>query len=72
MESVWLAKIEIENHIFAPKIISNTIFSNKYHITLMGKGDPKTKRGKIVRGSHGKTRPKLKKLKTVQQKPADK
>lgn len=27
----------------------------------MGKGDKKTKRGKIVKGSHGKTRPKKKK-----------
>lgn len=26
----------------------------------MGKGDKKTKRGKIVKGSHGKTRPKKK------------
>ncbi|MBP6827045.1 MAG: 30S ribosomal protein THX [Saprospiraceae bacterium] len=31
----------------------------------MGKGDPRTKRGKISRGSHGKSRPKLLKLKTV-------
>jgi ribosomal small subunit protein bTHX len=31
----------------------------------MGKGDFKTKRGKIRRGSHGKSRPKLKKLKTL-------
>ncbi|MCB0525531.1 MAG: 30S ribosomal protein THX [Saprospiraceae bacterium] len=31
----------------------------------MGKGDPRSKRGKIVRGSHGKSRPKLKKVKTV-------
>ena len=29
----------------------------------MGKGDMRTKRGKIVRGSHGKTRPKKKKQK---------
>jgi 30S ribosomal protein S31 len=27
----------------------------------MGKGDKKSKRGKIWRGSHGKTRPKSKK-----------
>jgi 30S ribosomal protein S31 len=26
----------------------------------MGKGDKKTKKGKIFRGSHGKTRPKKK------------
>jgi ribosomal small subunit protein bTHX len=31
----------------------------------MGRGDAKTKRGKINRGSHGKSRPKLKKLKTI-------
>lgn len=31
----------------------------------MGKGDARTKRGKITRGSHGKSRPKLKKLKTI-------
>lgn len=31
----------------------------------MGKGDVKTKRGKIWRGSHGKARPKTKKLVTV-------
>lgn len=27
----------------------------------MGKGDLRTKRGKIIRGSHGKARPKRKK-----------
>jgi ribosomal small subunit protein bTHX len=31
----------------------------------MGKGDFKSKKGKINRGSHGKNRPKLKKLKTL-------
>jgi ribosomal small subunit protein bTHX len=31
----------------------------------MGKGDFKSKRGKIRRGSFGKRRPKLKKLSTV-------
>ncbi len=29
----------------------------------MGKGDRRTRRGKIWRGSHGKTRPKPKKVK---------
>jgi 30S ribosomal protein S31 len=29
----------------------------------MGKGDKKTKKGKIFRGSHGKTRPKKKVIK---------
>jgi len=38
----------------------------------MGKGDAKTKRGKIQRGSHGKSRPKLEKLKTVLKKLAGK
>jgi len=36
----------------------------------MGKGDPKTKRGKIRRGSHGNTRPKLDKVKTIQKRQA--
>jgi ribosomal small subunit protein bTHX len=31
----------------------------------MGRGDVKSKRGKIWRGSHGKKRPKLKKIRTV-------
>ncbi|MEI6408509.1 MAG: 30S ribosomal protein THX [Bacteroidota bacterium] len=31
----------------------------------MGKGDPRSKRGKISRGSHGNARPKLQKLKTI-------
>ncbi|MBK7938902.1 MAG: 30S ribosomal protein THX [Lewinellaceae bacterium] len=31
----------------------------------MGKGDSRSKRGKIRRGSHGNNRPKLQKLKTV-------
>ncbi|MCU0599097.1 MAG: 30S ribosomal protein THX [Desulfobacterales bacterium] len=30
----------------------------------MGKGDQRTKRGKIFRGTHGKTRSKKKKIKT--------
>ena len=32
----------------------------------MGKGDRRTRRGKIWRGSHGKTRPKPKKAKKQQ------
>lgn len=36
----------------------------------MGRGDAKTKRGKINRGSHGKSRPKLQKLKTALKKAA--
>ncbi|HMX38973.1 MAG TPA: 30S ribosomal protein THX [Saprospiraceae bacterium] len=31
----------------------------------MGRGDARSKRGKIARGSHGKSRPKLVKLKTL-------
>jgi ribosomal small subunit protein bTHX len=31
----------------------------------MGKGDHRSKKGKINRGSHGNSRPKLKKLKTL-------
>jgi ribosomal small subunit protein bTHX len=30
-------------------------------IIIMGKGDRKTKRGKIIKSSYGKTRPKKKK-----------
>ena len=37
----------------------------------MGRGDAKTKRGKITRGSHGKSRPKLKKIKTLMKKAAE-
>jgi ribosomal small subunit protein bTHX len=44
----------------------------KSKTSLMGKGDPKTKRGKIIRGSHGKSRPKLEKEKTLQKKQAAK
>ena len=36
----------------------------------MGRGDARTKRGKITRGSHGKSRPKLEKLKTIIKKEA--
>ncbi|MCC6282501.1 MAG: 30S ribosomal protein THX [Saprospiraceae bacterium] len=36
----------------------------------MGRGDARTKRGKITRGSHGKSRPKLEKLKTIIKKQA--
>ncbi|MBP7527475.1 MAG: 30S ribosomal protein THX [Syntrophorhabdaceae bacterium] len=32
----------------------------------MGKGDKRSKRGKIWRGSSGKTRPKRKKIKTTE------
>jgi 30S ribosomal protein S31 len=35
----------------------------------MGKGDKKTKKGKIIAGSYGKSRPKTKK-KTAAKKPA--
>ncbi|MDX2281320.1 MAG: 30S ribosomal protein THX [Saprospiraceae bacterium] len=38
----------------------------------MGKGDPRTKRGKTTRGSHGNARPKLQKLKTILKKLAGK
>jgi len=36
----------------------------------MGKGDVKTKRGKIWRGSYGKSRPKPSKLRAAQKKTA--
>ena len=35
----------------------------RYNVRLMGKGDRKTKRGKIFQGTNGKTRPKPKQLK---------
>jgi ribosomal small subunit protein bTHX len=35
----------------------------------MGKGDRKSKKGKIFRSSHGKTRPKLKKKTVSKEKP---
>jgi len=35
----------------------------------MGKGDRKSKKGKIFLGSHGKRRPKLKKKSYVKEKP---
>ncbi len=35
----------------------------RYNIRLMGKGDRRTKRGKIFQGTNGKTRPKPKQLK---------
>jgi 30S ribosomal protein S31 len=37
----------------------------------MGKGDKKSKKGKIFRGSHGKTRPKNKKKLFVKEKPKE-
>lgn len=37
----------------------------------MGKGDAKTKRGKIRRGSHGNSRPKLAKENTLQKQQAE-
>jgi len=39
-------------------------------ILSMGKGDVKTKRGKIWRGSYGKTRPKPAKLRAARRKAA--
>jgi ribosomal small subunit protein bTHX len=36
----------------------------------MGKGDPKTKRGKIIRGSRGNSRPKPRNSKPSQKKEA--
>lgn len=38
----------------------------------MGKGDKKTKRGKIIMGSHGRLRPKKKKKKAAPAKKAKK
>jgi ribosomal small subunit protein bTHX len=48
------------------------IHHQKLQYRIMGKGDFKSKRGKISRGSHGKNRPKLKKLKTVMKNLAEK
>jgi 30S ribosomal protein S31 len=49
--------------------VQNILFTN-HSLILMGRGDVKTKRGKIWRGSKGKSRPKLKKLKTLQKQQA--
>ena len=50
------------NFVFPSKI---TIFVElTTNFSLMGKGDVKTKRGKIVRGSYGKLRPRNKKAET--------
>ena len=38
----------------------------------MGRGDKRTRRGKIFAGSHGKTRPKYKKKNAANVKPAEK
>jgi ribosomal small subunit protein bTHX len=49
------------------------MFFNFYSLTeqgvMMGKGDRKSKKGKIFMGSHGKTRPKHKKKKVILPKP---
>jgi 30S ribosomal protein S31 len=50
---------------------NSTILSTSIHLqahadtggSIMGKGDKKTKRGKIARGTYGKTRPRKKKTK---------
>jgi len=42
-----------------------SIFNKLHPLQDMGKGDPRSKRGKISRGSHGNARPKLQKLKTI-------
>jgi|GEM_PF-771368 len=50
---------------------SLSTFFNAIKISIhMGRGDARTKRGKISRGSHGKSRPKLEKIKTVLKKQA--
>lgn len=43
-----------------------SLYSQPFNLSIhMGRGDARTKRGKISRGSHGKSRPKLEKIKTV-------
>jgi len=44
------------------------IFRPKCDFTNMGKGDFKSKRGKIRRGSHGNNRPKSSKLRAAKKK----
>ena len=43
------------------------LFSNKINLSVMGRGDKKTKKGKIFKGSFGKSRPRNTK-KTVKKK----
>jgi len=44
--------------------ITNPVFSHKgTGGSIIGKGDKKSKRGKIARGTYGKTRPRKKKTK---------
>jgi ribosomal small subunit protein bTHX len=54
--------------IFAPLLTHYCLTTSLEFI--MGRGDARTKRGKINRGSHGVSRPKLKKIKTVLKKAA--
>jgi ribosomal small subunit protein bTHX len=53
-----------------PLALLSTFF-NAFKLSIdMGRGDARTKRGKISRGSHGKSRPKLEKIKTIIKKQA--
>lgn len=56
--------------ILRPDFSTQTIYSTYEISPLMGKGDFKTKRGKIRRGSHGNTRPKPSKLRAEAKKKA--
>jgi 30S ribosomal protein S31 len=44
-------------------ITQEIYFKNKLKIKIMGRGDKKTKKGKITKGSFGKSRPAKKKKK---------
>jgi ribosomal small subunit protein bTHX len=54
---------------FAP-FLNQFIHPTSHIEIIMGRGDVKSRRGKIRRGSHGNTRLKLKKLKTLAKKQA--
>ena len=56
-------------YICAPKM-EKSIYRLTFNILIMGKGDKKTKKGKIWNGSFGKSRPKKKAVKHVAAKPS--
>jgi ribosomal small subunit protein bTHX len=63
----WVASLK-NLFTFAARFYTGFVLKSKQtkSTAQMGKGDFRTKRGKIRRGSHGKSRPKLVKLKTLQ------
>ena len=51
--------------------IRNILTKHKYKLIIMGKGDKRTKRGKLFSGTYGKSRPR-KKVKTTTTKTEEK